>query len=131
MSQHVINCRIEIDGLHVKRVGTFSEGATFSIESMPPALVEKCKNGDVGKNKKGQIVPICSFMTPHGSWIPFKDAYMPQFGVGKPPPDVEVYESSKKVREEEKPAGVVSETPVTTGKPVIPEKVKKSKIVKP
>lgn len=84
MSQHVIGCRVDIDGLHIKGVGTFSEGSYFQITKVPPELMKKVQNGEQSI-KKGNMEDLCSFLTPDGAYIKFKDAYIPHLNIGIPP----------------------------------------------
>jgi hypothetical protein len=85
MSHNIIACRIDVDGLHIKKVGTFAEGHTFQIEAVPPALMEKVKAGETAKNRKGEVINLCSFLTPEGAWVSIKDAHIPQYGIGVAP----------------------------------------------
>lgn len=108
MGQHVLNCRIDVDGLHLKGIGTYAEGHIFPIESVPEKLIIKAKAGDTGVNKKKVRVPICTFMTPDGAFITINKAYIPQFGIGKPPvvdntrPDNKPIQEQNLVKEEKK-----------------------------
>lgn len=142
MGQHVTVCRVDVDGLHVKKVGTFSAGQLFAVEAIPPELIEKVKRGETGPNKKGLQVPLCSFMTPTGAWIPFEEAYLAHWGLGKAPPELVAYEASKKSREpvadpapkappaDEEPAEVAApEVSEAESEPEVVKK-KKPKIVK-
>lgn len=98
MSQIVTLARCEIRGLHIKKVGTFDVGAVWTIDSIPEALIKKVQAKETALNPQGKKSRLVSFMTPHGAWIGIEDAYIPKFGIGKPPIDAEVYESSKKTR---------------------------------
>jgi len=98
MSQIVTLARCEIRGLHIKKVGTFDVGAVWTIDSIPEALIKKAQAKEIALNPQGKKSRLVSFMTPHGAWIGIEDAYIPKFGIGKPPIDAEVYESSKKTR---------------------------------
>lgn len=100
MGMHVVAVRNNIDGLHIKGVGTYAEGSTWSIDTVPEKLINKAKAGEKAKDKKGRMVHLCSFMTPDGSWIDISEAYIPRFNIGKPPVEPKVFESSKKLREE-------------------------------
>ena len=101
MGQIVTVCKIDVDGLYVKKVGTFAAGQMLPIDQVPEPLMQKIKNGEKGLNKKGQLIPICSFMTPTGAWISVDESYIPQFNIGTPPPNVEIFESkSEKPRAE-------------------------------
>lgn len=98
MSQIVTLARCEIRGLHIKKVGTFDVGAVWTIDSIPEELIKKVQAKETALNPQGKKSRLVSFMTPHGAWIGIEDAYIPKFGIGKPPIDAEVYESSKKTR---------------------------------
>lgn len=102
MGQHVVVIQNEIEGLHIKGEGTFAAGSRWSVETVPEKIITKIKAGETALNVKGKTVPICSFITAEGHSVALKDAYIPKFNIGKPPPQVKEqvkeYEVSKKSR---------------------------------
>lgn len=86
MGQHIIAVVNNISGLFLRGVGTFAAGAKWTIESVPPSLIEKAKNKETARNDKGHLIPICYFVTSEGNYVGIDDAYIPSFKIGKPPP---------------------------------------------
>lgn len=103
MGQHIVAVVNNIPGLFLRGVGTFPEGAKWTVETVPEKLIEKALAKDTAMNTKKQIVPVCSFITAEGSIITIDQAYIPRLKVGKPPPPpppVVEFQSNKKRHEE-------------------------------
>lgn len=100
MGQIVVTARCNIKGWHVKGVGTFDKGSTWSIDTLPLEVFKKAT--DTAFDEKGRTIQALSFMTPTGSFIPLAEAYIPRFKHGKPPAEAFIVESpSRKVRDED------------------------------
>lgn len=95
MGQHIVSVINNIPGLFLKKVGSHHAGAKWSVDNVPEILIEKAKAKETGKNAKGNIVPICSFITAEGSIVGIEQAYIPRFKIGTPPPPLVEFQSKK------------------------------------
>jgi hypothetical protein len=104
MSQHVIICRVDMNGLFIKKTGTFGAGAKWPIDEAPLALIQKAQEGITFHDPvTSRDVRAISFMTTAGNWVGIEDAYIPRLNIGKKPsePEIHEYEKSKKARKTE------------------------------
>lgn len=122
MGQQVVYIQNNLDGLRLKGVGSFAQGAKWPVDNVPEALIEKMKNGDSFVNAKGSKVPVASCFAADGSEVDLSNAYMPRFNIGQPPVPAVIHESSSKPRhvvspleEENNTEGDLSEEDNTEG----------------